>query len=292
VVVSSVTPRMSLATVVVLHGGHHAGLLVLDALVDEQRGVAAVVEDHVRADDLAGLPPEHEQLLSGPPVLGEGLALPREHRHALRLLGGAVRTDDGRGGGVVLGGEDVAGDPADLSAEAHQRLDQDGGLHGHVQRARDSRAVQRTGLGVLAAQIHEAGHLVLGQTNLAAAEVGEREVGDGEVQAVALLQPGSGRAGWGRVRGSGHRVKPPARARRPVGRCAGAAGTPARGRTDPGVARDGARDSSERSGGALVLEQPQAERGGRGPLQRLSTRAGGSAPGCQHGATSGNRVSR
>ena len=59
---------------------HHAGLLVLDALVHEQGGVAAVVEDHVRADDLARLVAELEQLLGGPPVLLQGLALPGEAR--------------------------------------------------------------------------------------------------------------------------------------------------------------------------------------------------------------------
>ena len=74
---------------------HRAGRLVLDALVDEQRGVAAVVEDHVRA--LAVRP--GQRLLGAPPVLLERLALPGEDRDA--GLGD-------RRGGVVLGREDVA----------------------------------------------------------------------------------------------------------------------------------------------------------------------------------------
>ena len=57
-----------------------------------------------------------------------------EHRRA----GGG----DGRGG-VVLGREDVARGPADLGAERLQRLDQHGGLDGHVQRAGDARALER-----------------------------------------------------------------------------------------------------------------------------------------------------
>ena len=40
---------LPLLGVVVGGVGDGAGLLVLDALVHEQRGVAAVVEDHVRA---------------------------------------------------------------------------------------------------------------------------------------------------------------------------------------------------------------------------------------------------
>ena len=88
-------------------------------------------------------PGQREHLLGAPPVLRQRLALPGEDRHALRVLGGAVRADgDGRGRGV-LGGEDVAASPADLGAERDQGLDEDGGLHGHVQRAGDPGAGQR-----------------------------------------------------------------------------------------------------------------------------------------------------
>ena len=41
--------------------------------------------------------------------------------------------DDDRGGGMVLGGEDVARGPANLGAEGDQGLDEHRGLHGHVQ---------------------------------------------------------------------------------------------------------------------------------------------------------------
>ena len=136
---------------------HGAGLLVLDALVDEQRDVAAVVEDHVRA--LAVRP--GQRLLRAPPVLLERLALPGEDGHA--GLGDRRR-------GVVLGREDVARAPADLGAESNQRLDQHGGLDGHVQRAGDARALERLRVGELGAGGHQAGHLVLGELDLLAAE--------------------------------------------------------------------------------------------------------------------------
>ena len=99
--------------------------------------------------------------------------------------GGAVRADDDGGGGVVLGGEDVARRPADLGAERDQRLDQHRGLHGHVQRAGDAGALERLHVGVLAAQRHQAGHLVLGQPDLLAAELGQGQVGHLVVDAVA-----------------------------------------------------------------------------------------------------------
>ena len=90
-------------------------------------------------------------------------------------------TDDHRGGGVVLRREDVARAPAHLGAERDERLDEDRGLDGHVQRARDARALERLGVGVLGAGGHQAGHLVLGQADLLAAELGQGQVGDLEV---------------------------------------------------------------------------------------------------------------
>ena len=90
----------------------------------------------------------------------------------------AVRADDGRRGGVVLGGEDVAGDPPDVGAQRRERLDEHGGLHGHVQRAGDARALERLLRTELLAQLHQAGHLVLGEADLVAAELGEPEVLD------------------------------------------------------------------------------------------------------------------
>ena len=167
-----------------------AGLLELDALVDQEGGVAAVVQDHVRAAG-GGVRPG-QGLLRAPPVLLEGLALPGEDRDARGGLRGAVRADGDGGGGVVLGGEDVAGGPADLGAERDQGLDQHGGLHGHVQGAGDACAGQRLRGGVLLADRHQAGHLVLGEGDLLAAEGGEGEVGDLEVRsAVASVVMGS-----------------------------------------------------------------------------------------------------
>jgi hypothetical protein len=155
---------------------HGAGRLELDALVDEQRGVATVVEDHVRPVLEA-----RQGLLGAPPVLLEGLALPGVHRDAPGVLGRAVGADRDGGGGVILGGEDVAGDPADLGAERDERLDEHSRLDRHVQRAHDLRALQRLGVGELGAGGHEAGHLMLGEDDLLAAVVGQADVRDLEV---------------------------------------------------------------------------------------------------------------
>ncbi|AIY18433.2 Signal peptidase I [Pimelobacter simplex] len=157
---------------------HDAGLLVLEAEVDEHGDVATVVEEHVGADLVAVGVGEVEDLLGLVPVLGERLALPREHRRAGRRLGGAVLADDDGRGGVVLRREDVAGRPADVGAEGGQRLDQDGGLDGHVQRAGDPGALERLVRAVAGAHRHQAGHLVLGELDLLAAELGQAQVGN------------------------------------------------------------------------------------------------------------------
>ena len=69
-------------------------------------------------------------------------------------------------------------DPAHVGAEDVERLDQHGGLHRHVQAAHDARAGQRRLALVARAQRHQAGHLLLGEAELVAAELGEPEVGD------------------------------------------------------------------------------------------------------------------
>ncbi len=162
-----------------VQGGDLAGLLVLDALVDEEGGVAAVVQDHVGAAGGAVRP--GQRLLGAPPVLVQRLALPGVDGDAAGVVGGAVGAYGDGGGGVVLGGEDVAGGPADLGAQGDEGLDEDGGLHGHVQGAGDAGAGEGLGLGVLLADGHQAGHLVLGEGDLLAAELGQGEVGDLEV---------------------------------------------------------------------------------------------------------------
>ena len=174
--------------------GNRTGLLELEALEHHHRGVAAVVEDQV-----AGLALPVEDLAGAPPVLVERLALPGEHGHALRVVGRAVGTNDNRSRGGVIGREDVAARPADLGAELGQRLDQHGGLHGHVQRAGDAGALERLLAGVLATQRHQARHLVLGKTQQVPAGLGQVQVRDLVVEGAVGVggQVGGGQCGHG-----------------------------------------------------------------------------------------------
>ena len=162
-----------------LRARHGAGLFELDALVHEQRGVAAVIKDHVGA---AGVGPA-KCPLGAPPVLLQALALPGEDRHSGGLVRCASPPDDHRRRGVVLGGEDVAGRPPDLGAEVDERLDEDGRLHRHVERTGHPRPPQGLCVGELRPGGHEAGHLVLGELNLPSSVVSEGEVGNLELEA-------------------------------------------------------------------------------------------------------------
>ena len=163
--------------------GHGARALELGALVDEHRRVAAVVEQHVRR---AAVRPR-QRLLRAPPVGLERLALPGEDRHAARRLRRPLGADRDRGRRVVLRREDVARRPAHLGTERDERLDQDGRLDRHVQRAGDPRAAQRLRAAYSRAHGHQAGHLVLGEADLLASPLGQAEVGDLEVDVASLL---------------------------------------------------------------------------------------------------------
>ncbi len=146
-------------------GQHRDVLLGAAAQMQQQRGVAAVVEDHV---GMAAVRPL-EDAVGVVPVIGQRFAFDGEHRNAAR----------GNGCGcVVLGREDVARSPAHFRAERLQRLDQHGGLDGHVQRAGDARAFQRLGLGEFCADGHQAGHFSFGDGDFFAAPRGQVDVGD------------------------------------------------------------------------------------------------------------------
>ena len=157
---------------------NRTGQLVLATLVDEHGGVATVVEDHVRST----VGPRHG-LLRAPPILLERLALPGVDRNTARLLWRAVRANSNGGSCLILSRKNVAACPANLCTERDQRLDQNGGLDRHVQRARHARAGERLLGGILFAQRHQAGHFVLGNRDLFTTPLGERKVGDAVVAA-------------------------------------------------------------------------------------------------------------
>src|SRR3569623_1470077 len=138
------------------------------AEVQQQGGVAAVVEDHVGG---AAVMP-FEDAVGVVPIFFDRFALNGEHRRAGRGDGG---------GGVVLRREDVARGPTHVGAERLQGLDQYRGLDGHVQGTGDARAFERLARGVFVADRHQTRQLGLGDADFLAAPGGEDQVGDNKV---------------------------------------------------------------------------------------------------------------
>ena len=135
------------------------------ALVDEKRGVAAVVHDEVGAGTVG----PGEGHFRAPPVIFQRFTLPGEDLgHALFRNGC---------GGMILRGEDVAGGPADVGAEFVQRADEHGRLYGHVQRTADFQALEGLFVAVAADEFHKARHFAFGKLDFLLAEVGKSDVG-------------------------------------------------------------------------------------------------------------------
>ena len=127
--------------------------------------VTAVIEDHVGIPGLAIL---ENGLLYAPFIFLLGFPFPGKYRDTGRSY---------RGGGVVLGGEDVARRPAYLGTQGNQRIDQHPGLDGHVDAAQNFGAGQGLLIPILLAQGHKRRHLALGNIQLPAAPCREIDIG-------------------------------------------------------------------------------------------------------------------
>ena len=156
--------------------GQH-GQILLGALaqVHEHGGVAAVIQDHVGAFAFGAGGAEFKDGVGVVPVVFQRLALDGVDRHA--GFGDGSRC-------VVLGREDVARGPAHLRAQRRQRLDQHGGLDGHVQRAGDARALQGLGSSELLTHGHQTGHLGFGDPDFLAAPGSQGNIGNGRISGV------------------------------------------------------------------------------------------------------------
>ena len=139
--------------------GHLAGVFEFGTAGHEHGGVAAVIHDEVGG--LAVGP--HEGAGGVFPVFFQGFTLPGEHGHALRILDRSLLADHDGGGSVVLRAEDVAADPAHVGTEVHERFDEDGGLHGHVEATHDAGASERLLACIFLAESHQARHFGFGE---------------------------------------------------------------------------------------------------------------------------------
>ena len=130
------------------------------AFVDEQRGVAAIVDHQLRTSAFG----VRNRAIRAPPVFLERFALPCEH--------GDTAPGDG-GSGMILRGENIAACPAHTRAKIGQCLDQDRCLNRHVQRSGDAHACQRFVRRVFFADRHQPRHFLFRNGNFSSAKIGQ-----------------------------------------------------------------------------------------------------------------------
>ena len=133
------------------------------ALVNEQSRIATVINDQLRTKALR----VHQRLPGAPPIFFERLTLPRKYRNARRR---------DRRRRMILRRENVAGNPAHFGTEVDQRLNENRRLNRHVQRTHDAHTLKRLFFAVLLARRHQARHLMLGNFNFLASEIGKTDV--------------------------------------------------------------------------------------------------------------------
>ena len=142
-------------------------LLQLHALVNQQRHIAAVIDHQLRTQHATLAVREAQRLVRAPPVLLQRLALPRKHRHTRRR---------NRRRRMVLCRKDIAARPAHIRTQRDHGLDQHSRLDRHMQRARHANARQRLARGILVADRHQSRHLLLGDIDLLAAKIRQRNI--------------------------------------------------------------------------------------------------------------------
>ena len=153
--------------------GHLAGPLELEALVHEQRRVAAVVDDQVRAPAVG----PDQRLVGAPPVLLERLALPGEDGGAVGALDACRRRPTATAAAAGSWVLKMLHDTQRTSAPRSTSVSISTAVCTVMCSEPMMRAPgERLRRGVAGAQRHQARHLLLGEADLLAAELGEREV--------------------------------------------------------------------------------------------------------------------
>ncbi len=144
---------------------------------DQKRGVAAVIENHVRCSAIVPI----EYLVRVVPIFFERFALLREDGDA-RFRDCCRR--------VVLCGEDIAACPPDVRSEVTERLDEHGGLDSHVEGSCYPCAFKWLGVAVLFPQCHKSGHFGLCYLYFLAPEFGKFDIGNFVVHGLFILKLG------------------------------------------------------------------------------------------------------
>jgi len=146
------------------------GILCLLSLVNEKSHITTIVDDDITSLALAIILRPGKGVQGALPVFFEGLSLPSENS------GRFVTSNSG--GGVVLGREDVARTPTDISTKSLESLDEDGRLDGHMKGSRNTGSLEWLYISIFLTASHKSRHLNLSELNVLATVVGKRNIGN------------------------------------------------------------------------------------------------------------------
>ena len=144
------------------------GIFGLLTLVDEKGHITTVIDDKIGSMAFAIISGPGDGIQSAFPVFFEGFSLPGED--SSRFI-----TSDGSSG-VVLGGENVARAPADVSSELLKSFDQNRSLDGHVKGSRDTSSLKRGRRSELLTASNQTRHLNLSEFDVLATVVGKGNI--------------------------------------------------------------------------------------------------------------------
>ena len=133
--------------------------------MNEQRCIAAVIQDHVWA---AAVGP-FKYFMRIIPIILQALALLGENWNTGRR---------NRCSRVILRRINIAGRPAHIRAKRLQGLNQDGRLNGHVQRTRHTGALQGLRGTIFRARRHQARHFRFSNGDFFSTPIGQTEIGN------------------------------------------------------------------------------------------------------------------
>jgi len=138
--------------------------------VDKKSHITTIVNDEIGTVSLSIIFRPGKSIQCALPVFLKGFSLPRKNS-------GGFITSDGSSG-VILGGEDVARAPSDITSEFLGSLDKDCRLDGHVKRTGNTSSGERFGGSEFSTARHKTRHLNLSEFNILATVIGKRNIGN------------------------------------------------------------------------------------------------------------------
>ena len=151
-------------------------VLGLLTLVDKKGHVTTIIDDEIRSVSLAIILVPGEGVQGALPVFLEGLSLPGENS------GGFIAGDGS--GGVILGREDVARAPSDITSKLLGGLNENSSLDGHVKGTGNTSSGERFGRSVFGTARHKTRHLNLSEFDILATVVGKGNIGNCKIRRI------------------------------------------------------------------------------------------------------------